>query len=51
MEVLNTIEHEDGTATMIIDMSEEERNLLVEYAVVDLLKKYIESQKKGIADE
>lgn len=51
IEILNTTEHEDGSVTMIIDMSEEERNLFVEYAIIDLLTKYVDKAKKGTIDE
>jgi len=47
MEILNTIENKDGTVTLELDMTEEENSMLVEYAVIRLLKKYIKSQKKG----
>ena len=47
IEILNTIEHEDGSATIILEMSDEENRLLIEYAVVNLLKEYIEREKKG----
>lgn len=42
MEVTKIIENEDGSATLDLDLTEEEINIFVEYAVVDILKKYIE---------
>ena len=41
MEVLSIEEQEDGSAIVELSMSDEENNFLVEYAVVDILKKEI----------
>jgi len=48
MKITNTIEHKDGTVTLNLDMNEEEVGLLIEYAVINLLKEYVEKAKKGI---
>ncbi len=42
MDVLNVEEQEDGSAIITMNMTEAENNLLIEYAVVDILKKQIE---------
>lgn len=42
MEVLKIEEQDDGSAIVTFNMSEEENNFLVEYAIVDILKKQIE---------
>jgi hypothetical protein len=41
MEVLSIKEQPDGSAIIELSMTEEENNLLVEYAVIDILKKEI----------
>ena len=57
MEVLDIQDQSDGSAILTFDMSEEENILLVEYAVIDILKKQIsqyenswENIKKLIAE-
>jgi len=45
MEVTSIEEQEDGSAIVELKMSQEENNFLVEYAVVDILKKQIERCK------
>jgi hypothetical protein len=45
MQVLNVKENDDGTATLELQMSQEELWYLVEYAVVDLLRKEIERRE------
>ena len=50
MEVLKINDNPDGTATLDLEMSNEEQKLLIQYAVTNLLKEYIESceeNKKG----
>jgi retron-type reverse transcriptase len=42
MDVLSVEEQEDGSAIVTLDMTELENNMLVEYAVVDILRKQIE---------
>jgi len=45
MKVLKITDQEDGSAIVDLEMTEEENNILVEYAVVDILKKQLESFK------
>ena len=47
MEILKTTENKDGTITLDLDIDEEETNLLIEYAIINLLKEYINKAKKG----
>lgn len=42
MKVDKIMEHTDGSATVYLDMSDEELRTLVEYAVVDILRKQLE---------
>ncbi|MFW9871536.1 MAG: hypothetical protein ACFFG0_00330 [Candidatus Thorarchaeota archaeon] len=51
MEVVNIIEREDGSATLELDLTEEEITLLVGYAVIDILKKEIDKQQEAVIDE
>jgi hypothetical protein len=41
MEVTKITENEDGSATLDLDLTKEEIDIFVEYAVVDILKKHI----------
>lgn len=41
MEVVKITENEDGSATLDVNFTEKEINILIEYAVVDILKKHI----------
>jgi len=41
MEVLSIEDQEDGSAIIELNMTEEENNMLIQYAVVDILKKQI----------
>ena len=41
MEVLSVKEQPDGSAIVELSMTEEENNILVEHAVIDILKKQI----------
>jgi len=45
MEVLDVIENDDGTSTLTLEMTEEEKNMLIQYAIVKLLKEYIERKE------
>ena len=40
-------EQEDGSANLELDLDEETRNKLLEYAIVDLLKKMIEREENS----
>ena len=46
MEVTKITENEDGSATLDLDLTEEEVNIFVEYAVVDILKKHINKMEE-----
>ncbi len=42
MDVLSVEEQEDGSAIVTLNMTEKENDMLVEHAVIDILKKQIE---------
>lgn len=44
MEVIEIKEKEDGSAELILDLTEEENRLFVEYAVIDILTKTLEKE-------
>ena len=48
MKVLEIVEREDGSADVELEMSKEEVKLLIQYAVVNLLKEAIEREEKGL---
>ena len=39
VEVLNIKENNDGSATLNLDLTEYEKQALIEYAIIDILKK------------
>lgn len=39
IKVLSVTEHEDGSATVVIDMDEQCKSYLINYAFIDLLRK------------
>jgi hypothetical protein len=41
MKILEIIDNDDGSCTMDCEFSQEELNMLLSYAVVDILKKQI----------
>jgi len=43
MEVVKVTENEDGSATLDVNLTEKEINILVGYAVNDILKKQIKN--------
>lgn len=43
MEVLEIKEQKDGSATINLDLSDEEVKVLLQYAIVNILKEQIES--------
>lgn len=45
MEVLNIIEKEDGSADLEIELTEEEQQSLLSYAITNILKEFIESME------
>ncbi len=46
IQITNVIEHDDGTATVNLDMDAESHRGLVEFAFVEMLKRAIDNQKK-----
>lgn len=44
MKVLEIVDNDDGSATLTLDMTEEEKSILIEYAIIKLLKEYIEKE-------
>jgi hypothetical protein len=38
LEIKETIEHEDGSATLLIDMDEETKRWLINKAIIDCIK-------------
>jgi hypothetical protein len=46
MEVLSIKEQPDGSALVELSMTEEENNILVEHAILDILKKQIASAEE-----
>ena len=46
MEILKFIENDDGSATVNIEISEEENNLLIQYAITNILKEEIEKAQE-----
>ena len=46
MEVLSIKEQDDGSAIVELSMTEEENNILVEHAIVDILKKQIKRSEE-----
>jgi hypothetical protein len=42
MDVLSVEEQEDGSAIVTLNMTQKENDILVEHAVIDILKKQIE---------
>jgi len=45
MEIINVIDNPDGSATLEIDMNEEEMRLLMEAGLNKVLKDYLEEMK------
>lgn len=41
IKLIEFTEHDDGTATLIFDMSEDMKNALVQYALKDILTKIV----------
>lgn len=46
MEIKLIRENKDGSADITMELTEEENEILVEYAVINMLKDYIERSKK-----
>jgi hypothetical protein len=51
MEVVSIEDQEDGSAIVTLNMTEEENNFLVGYAVNDILKKEIDKRSSEDEDE
>lgn len=51
MEVINIEEQEDGSAIVTFNMTEEENNMLVGFAVNTILKEQIEKMEKEQKNE
>jgi len=45
MEVLNIVENDDGSETWTIELTEEENNLFVQYAITDIIQQFIKKEK------
>lgn len=39
LDIKETIEHDDGSATLMIDMDEETKRYLINYAIIECIKK------------
>ena len=46
MKILQVTEHEDGSCSLQVDLSEAETSLLIEKALVDLIKEFTNEQSK-----
>jgi hypothetical protein len=46
--VLNIDEHKDGSATISLDCTDEEINLLAQYAILDILKRSLVKMNKNL---
>jgi len=44
MEVLKVVDQEDGSAIVDLEMSSQESNFFLEYAILDILKKQIKRE-------
>lgn len=51
MDVLSVTDQPDGSAVLEVTMTEEENNILIQYAVADILQKQIERMKDEKYDE
>lgn len=46
MEILKITENPDGSAILDLEISKEENNMLIQYAVINILKKQIDKLKE-----
>ena len=54
LDIKETIEHEDGSATLLIDMDEETKRYLINKAIIDCIKQglvEIEALHEDVKDE
>ena len=47
IEVIEVIEHEDGSARLTVNYDEEGKQLLLEEGIMSILRKYIDERTKG----
>lgn len=47
IQVTKVEEQEDGSAILELELDEETRNKLIEYAIIDLLTRMLEREKKS----
>ena len=45
MEILKITDNNDGSATIEVEMTEEEQQLLLEYAITNILKDYMKEHE------
>ena len=45
IDIIDIIDNDDGSATITIDMSKDDVQLLLNHAINDILKKYVEKPK------
>jgi len=48
MKTLKFVENDDGSATVTLEISEEENNTLIQYAITNILKEEIEKEEPSI---
>jgi hypothetical protein len=51
MKVLKVTDQEDGSAILDLELSEQESNFFLEYAIVDILKKQINRMGEGSSEQ
>jgi len=51
MKVEQYTENEDGSATLVVDLTPEETSILLESAIVQAIKEYIDKKERESAEE
>lgn len=51
MKVEQYTENEDGSATLVVDLTPEERSILLESAIVQAIKEYIDKKERETPEE
>ena len=51
MKVEQYTENEDGSATLVVDLTPEERSILLEGAIVQAIKEYIDKKERETPEE
>ena len=51
MKVEQYTENEDGSATLVVDLTPEERSILLEGAIVQAIKEYIDKKERENPEE